>query len=409
MVYDPEGDSLLFARNAEKYFTPASNVKLLTFYAGLKILPDTLAGLEYQTVGDSLIFRGTADPSFLHPDFGGLSMKVFDFLESNDKDLYYTDAHYEDKGLGPGWSWSDYQYAYSTEKSPFPVYGNVVRFTVEEITQQRIKADTGGAAMLLPGYFRAHLDTVKGDDREPLIYRSFNDNQFSYQPKADTSIHTVDKPFHYTPELITELLADTLGREVKYLGQAEGNHNRTGAFSTLSSVPTDTLFRRMLQPSDNFIAEQLILAMASHLEMTLDSRALIERVKQRYFRSMPDEPQWVDGSGLSRYNMITPRSVIWLLQKIREEFRSDSTLFGLLPAGGESGTIKEWYENREGGDPYVYAKTGTLSNNHCLSGYLKAKSGKVFLFSFMNNHYVGASSTVKTEMEKVLWHIYENH
>jgi D-alanyl-D-alanine carboxypeptidase/D-alanyl-D-alanine-endopeptidase (penicillin-binding protein 4) len=80
-------------------------------------------------------------------------------------------------------------------------------------------------------------------------------------------------------------------------------------------------------------------------------------------------------------------------------------MFALFPAGGESGTIKNWYAALDGEDPYVYAKTGTLSNNHCLSGFLITKSGRKLLFSFMNNHYVTSSSIVKAEMEKVLRHI----
>ena len=79
----------------------------------------------------------------------------------------------------------------------------------------------------------------------------------------------------------------------------------------------------------------------------------------------------------------------------------------MLPAGGERGTIKSWYGGKE--EPYVFAKTGTLSNKHCLSGYLKTKSGDVLIFSFMNNNYVGSSTPVKEEMQKVLEWIWENY
>ncbi|WP_345694318.1 D-alanyl-D-alanine carboxypeptidase [Fodinibius salicampi] len=77
-----------------------------------------------------------------------------------------------------------------------------------------------------------------------------------------------------------------------------------------------------------------------------------------------------------------------------------------MPAGGERGTIRNWYEAPEGEDPYVFAKTGTLSNNHALSGYIITRSGKKLYFSFMNNHYVTSSSVVKREMEKVLRYIH---
>ena len=128
-------------------------------------------------------------------------------------------------------------------------------------------------------------------------------------------------------------------------------------------------------------------------------------MKENHLSEIPDEPQWVDGSGLSRYNMFTPRSIIWLLKQIDEEFSYDPDLFELLPAGGVSGTIRNWYAAPDSAEPYVFAKTGTLSNNHCLSGFLITNSGKKLLFSFMNNHYVTSSSVVKNEMEYVLKYI----
>ena len=68
-VYDPEAKKMLLEYNSEKYFTPASNIKLLTYFAGQKLLSDSIQGLKYLTTNDSLIFSGTGDPSFLNSDF----------------------------------------------------------------------------------------------------------------------------------------------------------------------------------------------------------------------------------------------------------------------------------------------------------------------------------------------------
>ena len=78
-------------------------------------------------------------------------------------------------------------------------------------------------------------------------------------------------------------------------------------------------------------------------------------------------------------------------------------LFDLMPAGGKSGTLKNYFANNK---PYIYAKTGTLSNNFNLSGYLITKKGKVLIFSLMNNHFKSGSSDRKKEMEKFLKQLY---
>ena len=394
ILYDPETDSVLYAQNEKKYFTPASNTKLFTFYAGLKTLPDSIPGMQYIIKGDSLIFRGTGDPSFLHPDFG--DPRIYRFLKQTSKHLYYTDEHFEDEVLGPGWSWSDFNYYYSAEKSPFPIFGNVMRVTVEEIEIQQIASDSSGLKVS-PTYFRSKIKEGGANEKASLIERGFFNNEYTYVSKADTITYTTDKPFHYTPELITALISDTLDKPVEFTSESFPED-----FETMYSVQTDSIFKRMLQPSDNFIAEQLLLTIASQIGKPLNSRLAIDYVTKTFFKEMPDEPQWVDGSGLSRYNMFTPRSIIWLLMQIDSSFEDDQDLFNLLPAGGESGTIKNWYASPDSTTPYVYAKTGTLSNNHCLSGYLITQSGKKLYFSFMNNHYITSSTIVKNEMEKVL-------
>ena len=81
-------------------------------------------------------------------------------------------------------------------------------------------------------------------------------------------------------------------------------------------------------------------------------------------------------------------------------------LFEFLPNGGESGTLKNYFKKDK---PYIFAKRGTLSNNHNISGYLKTKSGKILIFSYMNNHYMGSSTDRKIEMEKVFKSLYENY
>lgn len=83
-------------------------------------------------------------------------------------------------------------------------------------------------------------------------------------------------------------------------------------------------------------------------------------------------------------------------------------IFAYFPSGGASGTIRSWYKSDDE-HPYVYAKTGTLSGVHCLSGYLLTKSGKTLHFSFMHNNYVISSSELKKEMEKVLYLIYDQY
>lgn len=97
--------------------------------------------------------------------------------------------------------------------------------------------------------------------------------------------------------------------------------------------------------------------------------------------------------------------MVFLLDKMFNEIPKEK-LLNYFPVGGQSGTLKKWYKADK---PYVYAKSGTLSNNYNLSGYLIAKSGKMLIFSSMNNHFKIPLSKIKKEVEQTLFKIYNKY
>ncbi|MEZ4905804.1 MAG: D-alanyl-D-alanine carboxypeptidase [Spirosomataceae bacterium] len=136
-LYDLEKQQMVAEYQADRYFTPASNTKLFTFYAGLCVLGDSIPALRYTTKGDSLIFWGTGDPTLLHPDMPASG--VFNVLKSWQGHLFYYPHNYLGKRFGAGWSWGDYDGAYQCELSALPLYGNVVRFTNRSVSPRMFK------------------------------------------------------------------------------------------------------------------------------------------------------------------------------------------------------------------------------------------------------------------------------
>jgi serine-type D-Ala-D-Ala carboxypeptidase/endopeptidase (penicillin-binding protein 4) len=391
-LYDPEKGEMLCEYNADKYFTPASNTKILTLYTSLQMLGDSIPALQYQQQGDLLIFWGTGDPSFLNPHLAQ-NPQVFNFLKNSREQLLFCPANFKDQRYGSGWMWGDFPYAYQAEKSPFPVYSNVAHFR---------QADSGGPIEVRPKFLKSLLRYDSMMQVEDYIGRDEFDNHFTVNTTApkgrDVEWHV---PFRYSPAFLSEVLTDTLRRPVHVLN---ANLLPPPNAATLYSLRADTLYRLMMQESDNFIAEQLLLLCSWRSSGAMNTEQVIDFSKKNFLAGLPDEPKWVDGSGLSRYNLVTPRSLVKLLDKIQQQVPRPR-LFNIFPAGGVSGTIKTNYRN--GGSPYIFAKTGTLRNNHCLSGYLITRKGKMLIFSFMHNNFTVSTSSVRKEMEQVLREIYE--
>ena len=374
VLFDPEKNDTLFNHQGAKYFTPASNTKLFTFYVANRILDDSLVAFRYQLKGDSIWLWGTGDPSFLNPDLP--KSKVYEFLSG--KNIHLVRDKFDEPVYGPGWAWDDYSGSYQRVKASFPIYSNAVNISWDSVSDQAVVSPYGFADSVSFGGLKTS--------------REISSNQITvsdYWLKKDT----LSIPIYGSPSLFQSLWSDTLSTPVNWVDHFESTDNKK-----MHSIPADSAYKRMLQISDNFIAEQLILQCSYELFGELNSSETLKLLADSLLSDLPQVPIWIDGSGLSRYNLFTPQSVVVLLHKIYQEVGMER-IRRLFPAGGTSGTIEKYYQSDP---PYIYAKTGTLRNNHTLSGYLIAESGRTLIFSFMHNHYITGSSVIKNEMEKLL-------
>jgi D-alanyl-D-alanine carboxypeptidase/D-alanyl-D-alanine-endopeptidase (penicillin-binding protein 4) len=388
-LFDPEARQSLINWQGDRYYTPASNTKIITTFASLTMLGEGMPVVHYQAKGDTLWLWGTGYPLLLHPDFVGYDT-LAPWLAGRPEQVWVlADGHYRDGRFGDGWSWDDYPYGYQMEKAALPIYGNGVHFR---------KDSHLGRLQVQPTAFQDLLIYQDG----PTLGRLEDRNVFTFGPAALTA-KEIDRhlPFRYSGRLAAELLADTFKRTVQHLAEPLPDQ-----YETLRVSVPDTLYRQLLRQSDNFLAEQMLLVCSAQRYGWLETSAAIDYVNDTLLAHLPQPFDWVDGSGLSRYNQMSPQSIILVLDQLLGRYPEDK-LLSLFPAGGESGTISRWYGGEAGNPAYVFAKTGTLRHVHCLSGYLRAESGKLYLFSFMHNNFPDKINRLKEEMELFLAEVRE--
>ncbi|MBT0812373.1 D-alanyl-D-alanine carboxypeptidase [Litoribacter ruber] len=383
MLYDLDTQQPVYEKNSHLYFIPASTTKLVTFFSSLITLGDSTTILRYVNKGNEVTVWGTGDPSWKYHALPQ-QPRLREFFDKYEK-INFSDANWKDQAFGFGWQWDDYYFSYSAEKSPFPIYGNVAK-----VINRNNKPEVS------PSLFRQNLTTSDRDVRN--VQREFHSNQFYYNPRTYNGMNTY-VPFLTSQQTFAQLASSELNKMViPTKEKLPKDHQR------LKGIRTEALYKEMMLESDNFIAEHLLLMISDELFQELNSERAIDYIKKTYLIDLPDELLWVDGSGLSRHNLMTPRSLVVLMDKIYRVM-PDEMLFNLLPKGGVSGTLKNNYHAPK---PYVFGKTGTISNNHSLVGFVRTKSDKLYAFAFMNNNYPYKASKVRAEMEKVMVYIREN-
>ena len=400
-LYDPASASYLYNYQSDKYFIPASNTKLFSFYAGLKYLGDSLVGMRYRITDTALLVLPSGDPTFLHPAFA--SQPVVDLMRKTGKRIWLADDNWQDYPFGRGWAWDDYNDDYAAERSSFPIYQNMIRW-VQDRPKGSGNDPFGGSPSVysIPDVdwpVNFNPDTAQ---KSFFVQRAFLRNDFRVTEGRETHVEQ-STPF-ITDGLLSAatLLKDTAGNPaaVRHFGTAL----HPEAWTVLHSRPIDSMFRPMMYYSDNFMAEQTLLMVGNEALGSMNNSRTIDFLLKGVLDSLPQKPNWVDGSGLSRYDLFTPQDFIWVLNKLQREFGL-SRMERLLPTGG-TGTLRSYYRQDSS---FIYAKTGSLSGVIALSGYLFTRSGRLLLFSVLINNYTGSGTVVRRQVEKLIHRIRDTY
>jgi D-alanyl-D-alanine carboxypeptidase/D-alanyl-D-alanine-endopeptidase (penicillin-binding protein 4) len=445
-IYEPAANKYWYNYQGDKYFTPASNTKLPTCYAAMKYLGDSLVGLRYglSEKDNMLIILPTGDPTFLHEDFK--NQPVFNFLQQRAKknSIGILDTAWKDERWGSGWSWNDYEADYMAERSSMPIYGNVITIKLNKV-EERDPIDTVNRGNINkikdihnPKMFitqNKFFDKIINQNTFSLskentlsarpkisIRREINSNNF-YVRNSQNEFTPTSIPFVTDRNLITiHFLFDTLKTKfciATLINQSDNtsefytectDENRVkkvylnNTFNTIYSQPTDSLLKPMMHRSDNFFAEQSLLMVSNERLGIMNDEKIIDTLLKTDFKDLPQKPRWVDGSGLSRYNLFTPQDFVAILNKMKNEFGMER-IKNILPTGG-TGTLENYYKADSN---YIFAKTGTLSEVVSLSGYLYTKKNKLLIFSILINNHNSSATAVRRAVEKFIRNIRNNN
>ena len=332
--------------NSDKLMTPGSNVKLLTLYMGLKNF-DSFPILNYRKKNNKFYFWSTGYPLLKHHKKSDTI--ILKLLKTQKDSLIYIVKKNQSKLLGPGWAWDDVNYYFSPERSIFPIFGNLIKIKKTEGDKNKLD--------FVPKYFEDKL----------------LDNQLNFVNdfKVSNNKDSILIPFRTSDSLFIKLLETELNRKI---GIEYDNLELSKNFKTIYSNDKK-LYELLIQDSDNLVAESIVMMISGKGSSEFSIEKQIKKFQKMEFSDRESKIFWVDGSGMSRYNLLNTESILGVLIKIHE-IMGKQGIVNLFPN----------YFSNYNKIGLVYAKTGTLKNNRCLSGYIY-KGEKIYTFSLMvNNH-----------------------
>ncbi len=418
--------AVLFRQNEHKLFIPASNMKLYTSAAGLVKLGkhfryQTIIGTD-STISDSilngnLIIRGTGDPSISGKFNGGDILAYFNNWADSLKNRGITkisgnligdNSYFESDILGDGWNWDDEPFWYSAQPSALSFNDNCVDFRVSAGTAP------GAPVMVEQAPEIEYLDvqnnaiTSPADSLEHLnISRARAQNIALFSGTLPLGSKTVSESI--TVERPTDYFLKTFEKILQEKGiQIQGKTETRSVFSAMR----DTLFihyskelaeliKAMNKVSHNFYADQILKTLGARFGEEGSFKKGAEVVSDWLYSKgvAPSEFIMVDGSGLSRMNLISPLATATLLRKMYV-YKDFSEYYESLPIAGVDGTLKNMMQN-SAAQGNVRAKSGTMRHVRNLAGYVHDKNNKAYLFVIMANDYSVPVSYIKGLQSKI--------
>lgn len=410
-----DGDEL-FSFNATQRMIPASNMKIVSGAAALLGLgPDfryettlfhTGVHLENKITGH-LIVVGSGDPSIGGRFNGGDITGLFKAWAAELKqkhitiitgDLVGVDHAFDDERYGLNWNPLDYVEWYAAEISGLTVNDSCIDLILTGANKAGQKAsiqlDPPTSYMKIINQITTvsdhklerGIEYVRDPDSQELTVRGAMPLKFKMRGYASVPEPTL---FFLT------VLKETFEKEgIQIQGGIQTakrddfplKNEKWIELAKHQSPPFSELLHVCMHNSQNLYSEHFLktLGFRGYGKGSLHTGVLV--LKDIYAMNgckVIDDQYIADGSGLSRDNQISAKALVEILRCIQqsnvaEPFRKS------LPQAGISGTLKQRMKDNAAYQ-HVYAKTGTLTGVRALSGYLKAASGKEYIFSILAN------------------------
>ncbi|HEX4544880.1 MAG TPA: D-alanyl-D-alanine carboxypeptidase/D-alanyl-D-alanine-endopeptidase [Candidatus Acidoferrum sp.] len=428
LVVDAQSGETLYEQNADKYFVPASNMKLFTTALALeKLGPDYRFRTTLETSGTissagvltgDLVLVGRGDPNLsnrkfpyeLKEEFEGPTEKAFvelaDALAAKgvreiSGDVIGDDSYFPRERYPNGWEIDDMVWEYGAAISAIVVDDNTVALTLTpgDLAGSPVQAAVSPATpdFLVENRVVTSAAELKSDltlKREPGANLVVVKGSLPAKSAPRKLVLAIEEPAQHAATLLKHLLEE---RGVKIAGVARARHDSGEPYGDPTvlaehvSVPLGDAVKLINKISQNLHAEMLLRTVARQNGVWATPDDLVKVPADFYTAAgiATDDVIQTDASGLSRHDLVTPRAVVTLLS-----FAEKQPWFGpfyrSLPVAGTDGTLEDRMKNTIAVGK-IHAKTGSVEHVRTLSGFAETPAGRLLLFSFLSNNQGGKS------------------
>ncbi|MBW4516594.1 MAG: D-alanyl-D-alanine carboxypeptidase/D-alanyl-D-alanine-endopeptidase [Timaviella obliquedivisa GSE-PSE-MK23-08B] len=406
----------LYAQDADRFFIPASNLKLLTTAAALEVLGDryTIRTSVYQVHSDQVILRvvGRGDPSLTDIQLNQLAKQIRDRNITQIDQLIADDSYFQGDATNPTWEWEDVQSGYGAPVNSLILNENLIGLTFfPQNLGQPLRIVWDDPAEATRWQISNRSKTVAAAAEESLqVGRDLERSQLNVRgqlrvgSRPETAAIAITQPSRY----FLQRFKQALRQWNIQVNQSFVTTERTGAQGTeISAVESESLpglIAKVNQESNNLYAESLLrtLGITRSPQASSSLEAGVEAVKKALTQLGVDVAGYNlrDGSGVSRHNWATPESLVQTLQGMGASPHAVPYRNSLAVAGRVGSLQNRFLNSPVAGK--LQGKTGFLSGSTALSGYLEPPDYSPLVFSILINQFDRPVEEIQEAIDEIV-------
>jgi PBP4 family serine-type D-alanyl-D-alanine carboxypeptidase len=430
-IYSLSGDSVVYAKDADRLLIPASVTKLLTSAAALDALG---ADFRFTTVclttgtlsadgslsGDLILEAGgdpTADikmtdplrESKLNTWVDSLAGRGLRYVSGN---LVLRTSPYLLEGAAARWELGDINGGFAPPVDGFGFYSNVCHLQILPGTT----VGSDAVFTLDPPYAPVNVKSkvitvgkgsppsinlqVEPEDTSILVTGEIpfgNNGQFLWIPVQDPTLY-----FGRTFRAALQRQGIMIGGDVVVDRAARVERGAGTLFFVHQSPPLPNVLAVMNKESDNYLSEYVLHALSLAACGIADRRCGLQAVGNFLSKCGIAKTDVVleDGCGLARQNLISAKAMTKMLKKMASHPLGD-VYRSTLSVSGVDGTL----QGRLGGADYggrMYGKTGSMTRVSSLAGYVTARNGETFAVAILCNNFRTSLTHIRRVQDRIL-------
>ncbi|MEO0825640.1 MAG: D-alanyl-D-alanine carboxypeptidase/D-alanyl-D-alanine-endopeptidase [Cyanobacteria bacterium J06642_9] len=417
---------LVYGRDDQHFFVPASNMKLFTTAAALQALgPDfrmrtVVQGTTSEFGLTTLRVVGQGDPSFNDRQLADLAQQLKRHGIQQVSELIGDDTYFSGSAVNQNWEWEDVQAGYGAPVNSLILNRNEIGMTFyPQSAGQPVRLEWDDPAIAGDWQVVNHSTTLASgepgyvyvgrDLSRPILYVR---GSLVAGGSSDTAAIAIPDPANYFLQRFQLELAEVGISVNRTRVSPQPNASPLPELAAVDSPALAQLMEAINRDSENIYAEAVLKTLGIHQAQTRPREAsqagtaAVKRILQELGVD-PESYVQVDGSGLSRHNLATPTALVSVLQAM-DQTPNAAVYRNSLSQAGINGTLRNSFRN-SAIEEQLWGKSGWLSRNAALSGYVNPPNYPPLVFSILLNNADTRSSVIGRAMDDVVLLLADLH